>query len=95
MFEFTIKPDDGDEFVVEATSRDIVRWESGAKGRSVGSLTDNMKMTDLTDLAWYAADRRGLYAGDIREFRAGVDIDFSELGSDDEPDEAGPTRAAR
>lgn len=96
MFTFTVKPDGGEPFEVEATSRDIVRWEGMNRKNSVGSLTEDMRMTDLTDLAWVAADRRGLTDLDVREFRAGVDIDFEKTDADDdEDDEAGPTRAAR
>ncbi len=95
MFTFTVKPDGAPEFEVEATSRDIVRWEAGGKTRSIGALTDNLRMSDLTDLAWYAADRQGLYAGDIKQFRDGVDIEFEQADTDGDEDVAGPTPAAR
>jgi hypothetical protein len=101
MFKLKINPDDGEPFEVESTSRDIVKWECSAKNRSVGRLVEDMRMTDITDLAWFAADRRGLTRLDIRAWREQVDIDFERIatadedeGEDDEPG-AGPIRPAR
>lgn len=103
MFKIEIRPDDGTPFQVETTSRDIVSWERGArKGekRSVGSLMDDLTMGAITDLAWYAANRRGLTDLDIRQWAVSVDIDFSrtdEDGDDEEvgEEEVGPTRTDR
>jgi hypothetical protein len=93
MFTLTINPDEGEAFEVETTSRDIAAWERGAKHRSIGRLSEDMRMADIIDLAWYAADRRGLTDLDIVSWRQGVDLDF-ELKKDkdkaDAEDEAAP-----
>lgn len=105
MFRLKIRPDEGDPFEVETTSRDIAKWERGgnkANPRSMGRLADDMRMTDITDLAWYAASRRGLTALAIDQWRDGVDLDFTKLADDEEDqdedgqpegsgDEGGPT----
>lgn len=88
MFTFTVRPDGLDEFEAKATSRDVVKWEAGGKGRSVTKLTENLHMGDLYDLAFVACQRQGLFDGDIREFRDSVDLDFQE------DEEADPTRPA-
>jgi hypothetical protein len=93
LFKFTVSPDGAESFECEATSRDIVRWEGMGKGRTMGALVDNMRMTDLTDLAYVATQRLGLYDGDVREFRACVDIEVEK--KDDEFSDLGPTNAAR
>lgn len=101
MFTLKVVPDDGEPFEIETTSRDIVAWESGGtrqNPRSIGSLSDNLRMTDITDLAWFAADRRGLTELDIREWRKAVDIDITSKPGDDEEEGDGegldPTRTA-
>lgn len=81
MFELKIIPDVGEPFDVTATSRDIAAWERGGKQRSMGRLTEELRMTDIIDMAWYAASRRDLTDLDIVQWRAGVDLDF-ELTKD-------------
>lgn len=93
MFTFLCTPDAGEPFEVKATSRAITRWESAGRGRSVSSLTENMRMTDLVDLAWFAADRAGKTQLDIAQWRDQVDID-AKPSTDDDDDEEGPTRKA-
>jgi hypothetical protein len=93
MFDLKIVPDDGDPFSVTTTSRDIAAWERGGKNRSMGRLAEDLRITDITDMAWYAADRRGLTRLDIVQWRAGVDIDFSLL-EDKAKDEDAPQDAA-
>lgn len=111
MFTLTIVPDlpsgePGEAFEVTTTSRDIVRWEMGDRRRSVGTLTEQMRMSDITDLAWYAADRRGLTDLDIKRWRESVDIDFRKAdeskdddgsgdGVDTGEEAVGPTRKGR
>lgn len=93
MFTFTVTPDQGEPFEVKAGSRDIVRWEGKSRNNSVGSLSDNLRMTDLTDLCWYACERQGLTELDRPTFALNVDIAFKQDA--DEDDESGPTRADR
>jgi hypothetical protein len=100
MFTLRVVPDGEEPFDIETTSRDIVAWEAGGSRqnpRSIGALGDNLRMTDITDLAWYAADRRGLTDLDIREWRKAVDIDITSKPGDDEDEEDGgldPTQPA-
>lgn len=94
MFELKIVPDDGEPFSVTTTSRDIAAWERGGKNRSMGRLAEDLRITDITDMAWYAADRRGLTRLDIVQWRAGVDIDFEMIKEKDpepESDDAAET----
>lgn len=102
MFSIRVRPDGGEPFEVETTSRDIVRWEAGGNRqspRSMSKLSDDLRMTDVTDLAWFAANRKGLTDLDINQWRASVDIDItSKPGEDDEDDDntgVGPTPAGR
>lgn len=106
MFTLKIIPDGpdgqpGEPFDVTTTSRDIVRWEAGGNRqnpRSMGSLNDNFKMSDVTDLAWFAASRRGLTDLDIKQWREQVDVDITKRqGDDDDGDdeESGPTPGDR
>lgn len=85
MIEFTVKPDTGDEFKVEATSRDVYVWEKITKSH-MGQLQDNISMTAMYSLAHLAAKRQQLFNGSLDEFTQTCDLDF-----DDMP-EPGPTR---
>lgn len=94
MFTLTIREDQpggepGDPVEVVTTSRDIVAWELGDRRRSVGQLSENLRMADITDLAWYAASRRGLTDLDVRQWRAAVDIDFRKTDEDDDEEGEG------
>lgn len=97
MFKIKVRPDGAEPFEVETTSRDIVAWEAGGNRqnpRSMGMLSDSLRMTDVTDLAWYAANRKGLTDLDIRQWRLGVDIDITSRTDDEDDDEnagVGPT----
>jgi hypothetical protein len=86
---------------VRTGSRAITAWENApgqpksAKRRSIATLVEDMRMTDLTDLAWYAASRAGKTPLDITEWREQVDIDVERDEQDDDEDAAGPTQVAR
>ena len=93
MFRFTCRPDGGEKFEVVALSRAITAWENapgqrGAK-RSVGELTQNFKMADMVDLAWFAASKGGKTSLDLPTWRDEVDVELEPYSDDD--DEAGPT----
>ena len=96
MFRFTCRPDGGEEFEVIARSRAIAAWENapgqnprGPK-RSVGELTKSFKMSDMADLAWYAADKAGQTGLDLPTWRQQVDVELEKYGVDDD-EELGPT----
>ena len=90
MFTVTVTPDGGDAYDVTATSRDVMAWEKGGKGRSLGRLAENASITDVVALAYLAAYRQGRFSGTREEFEATCDV---ELQAPDE--EAGPTRRGR
>lgn len=81
-----MRPDDGAEFEVVATSRDIVVWEKTAQGRNFSSLAA-AAMSDFYGIAYIAARRQGLFEGTRKDFDASVDLDVEE---DDEPDPTQP-----
>lgn len=56
---YEISPDGGKPFEVVATSRDLARWESMGKGRSVANFqTTGASVQDLYQIAWIAMERR-------------------------------------
>jgi hypothetical protein len=101
VFTIRVRPDGAEPFEVETASRDIVAWEAGGNRqnpRSMSKLSDDLRMTDVTDLAWYAAKRKGLTPLDLADWRRSVDIDITSKDSDEDDDEdrgVGPTPADR
>ena len=99
MFRFTVKPDGAEPYEVEATSRDVVRWEAMGRGRTLGQLSKDPSMTHLTELAYLAAARSGEFDGDVKAFRAVVDVELHAEDEDDdeggEGSDMGPTPSAR
>lgn len=101
MFTFKCSPDGAESFTVRASSRAITAWENApgqAKSgprRSISALAGDARMTDLTDLAWFAASRAGLTSLDIREWHDQVDIDVE--GDDEDKEDGGldPTQPDR
>jgi len=95
MFKFICHPDGGESFEVVARDRAITAWENApgqprGTRRSVGDLTKNFRMTDMSELAWFAANRAGLTGLDLPGWRDQVDVEFGKY--DDEDAEAGPTQ---
>lgn len=98
MFTITCEPDGAEPFTVRTTSRAIAAWEN-APGqpktqprRSISTLLENMRMTDLVDLAWYAASKQAMTDLDIVQWRDLVDIDVTkEAQESDEESGVGPT----
>lgn len=88
MFKFNIVPDIGESYEVEAKTRDIVAWETSNKGASFQKLTEEMRLTDLYELAYHAAVRNGNFVGSKDIFKNSVDIEF-------DADEQDPTNADR
>jgi len=103
MFTFKCKPDGGEPFTVRTGSRSITAWEnapgqpkSGPR-RSISTLAETPRMTDLTDLAWFAASRAGMTPLDIHEWRDQVDIDVEKNEEDEDGEDGGlnPTQSDR
>lgn len=91
MFEFEVKPDNGNNFRVTATARDVLLWERNNKGASMVQLQQDMHMGDLYSIAYYAAKRQRLYDGTLKDFEESCDVDIL----DPEDDDANPpTRSA-
>lgn len=99
MFTVTVKPDGGEPFDVDVTTRDGLRWERARKGRSIAQFSDNPTIGDLYSLTFVAVQRDGRYGGDIRQFEEECDLDrHPDTPADDESGEhgeGGPTRPAR
>ncbi len=93
MFTFEITPDGGETFRVVAGSRVITHWERTGRGRSIGQLDSNPRMTDLEELAYLAAERAGKFTGSIADFRESCD--FEPIETDGARGAADPTRRAR
>jgi hypothetical protein len=91
MFEFTIRPDDADEYKVTATSRDFYVFERTTKGRSFADVGTNLHMADMYKLAHLASKRQQLFNGTLDEFASSCDIDFEE---EEEPDPTQPEALA-
>jgi hypothetical protein len=96
MFSFRVEPDGGESYVAEAKSRDVVRWEAMGRGRSIGQLERDARMTDLAELAWCASVRLGLFSGSVKEFLAATDVvPLPPEEAEEEDAETGdPTRPA-
>ena len=97
MFRFQCFPDGGKDFEVVARDRAITAWENApgqprGTRRSVGDLTQHFRMTDMSELAWFAASRAGLTGLDLRSWKEQVDVEIKPY--DDEDAEAGPTSPA-
>jgi hypothetical protein len=93
VYDFTVRPDDGDPYSVTAESRDVLAWEKSGKGRVYSNLVrGTVHMADVYVLAHLASRREGLFTGTLSEFEKTATV---ELGSKDEEDEAAdPTRTA-
>ncbi len=87
MFRFRVWPDGGDQYTVDSTMRDVIRWERTTKTKAVGleHLRATAYTTDLVKIAYFASVRHGLYTGTAQEFEDGCD--WSVL-PDDRADDA-------
>jgi hypothetical protein len=99
MFRFTCHPDGGESFEVIARSRAITAWENApgqprGTRRSVGELTEKLKMADMVEVAWFAAAKAKLTDMDLPTWQNEVDVELEKYDEDDE-DEAGPTQEGR
>ena len=88
MFKVTVKPDDGEPFEIEVTTRDGLKWERSRKGRSISDFSTNPTIEALYSLTYVAVQRDGRFPGDIRDFEDQCDLERHPEG----PDGVGPTR---
>ena len=89
MIQFKVNPDGQAPYEVEASTRDIIRWETSGKDRSFQKLMNNMRLNDLYELAYHASVRQGFFQGSVASFKESVDLEF------DEPEDADPTNEDR
>ena len=85
MIDITVRPDDGEEYQVTATSRDILIWErTNRKGLIFADLMERLALDNLYWLAWITSRRLGLYGGTKQEFEDTHQITFEvEEGAED------------
>lgn len=88
MITLKVSPDGLPAYSVEVVPRDILNWERTGTGRSMAGLVTNMRMTDLYDLAYFAAKRLGLFAGTPGEMQSTCDVEID--GEAPEPDPTHP-----
>lgn len=91
---FTITPDDGEPYTIEATSRDVLKWEKSTKGASMHTFRDNLMMAHMYKLAWVTATRLGRTTASLAEWETLVDVDVEDE-SEDGAGELDPTRTGR
>lgn len=93
MIKFKVKPETGEAFEVEATSRDVFVWERTNRTNHVfADLAERQSMTDMYHVAFVAAQRLGLFPGTLAEFQETCDLEEMEGNAETAP---GPTRPAR
>ena len=83
MFSWRVTPDQGEPYVVEAGTRDVLAWER-ATGGSAQQLQDTFKVENAYWLAHRAAVRTGQFSGSRKEFEASVDIETGVVAADDD-----------
>jgi hypothetical protein len=94
MFVWRVIPDDGEPYVVEAGTRDVLAWEKERTGRSAQQLQDNFHVSNAYWLAHRAATRKGLFSGSRQQFEDSVDLESGtlvEVADTDDEDSADPT----
>ncbi|MFC6156148.1 hypothetical protein [Kribbella jiaozuonensis] len=95
MFTFKVVPDNGDEFVIKAGTRDVLVWEKTNKGKSYAQLLRDPNLTDYYKLSHIAAKRQGLFTGSLKDWedQHELDLSFDDEAADEEPDptQSGPS----
>lgn len=83
MFNFVVKPDVGEPYKLEATSRDVFLWEKTTKS-NMAQLQNGMSMMAMYTIAHFAAKRHHMFTGTLNEFVDSNDLDF-EAAPDADP----------
>lgn len=99
MLVATVRPDDGDEFVVKVAARDTLVWEKTTKPfRPFLDWLRDPDMTNLYRLVHIAGTRQGLLNGQtLAEFEKSADVLFDEEDDDNQGEDGSapdPTRPA-
>lgn len=85
----TVTPDDGEPVQLEASARDILRWEKASNSAFV-ELIRRPRLVDLYKIAHYAAKREGVFEGTLTEFEAKFELRLDALDVDADPDPTPP-----
>jgi hypothetical protein len=72
VIDLKVIPDDGDPYVLNVTSRDVMGWERVTKGASFQSLGETLNFTHLYALGHRAAKRTRVFDGVRRPGAAGA-----------------------
>lgn len=95
LYTWRVTPDEGEPYIVNAGTRDVLAWEKGNPGRSAQQMQDDFHMSYAYWLAHHAAKRQGLFSGTRQEFEQSVDLESGTLvevpGDDGDGDGADPT----
>jgi len=93
LYTWRVTPDDGEPYIVNAGTRDVLAWENDKPGRSAQRLNDNFHVKDAYWLAHCAAKRQGLFSGTRQEFEASVELESGTLveAPDTDDDGSDPT----
>jgi hypothetical protein len=87
MFTLTVKPDGGEPFEYEVTTRDVLVWEKAGRDRSMSRLVNDMHLADVYQVAHIAARRLQLFTGSLDEFEKTCDLDIRKMLTDDDEKE--------
>jgi hypothetical protein len=87
VFTLTIKPDGGEPYEVEATTRDVLVWEKAGQNRSMSRLVNDMRIADVYQVAHIAARRLQLFTGSLKDFEETCDLDIRKILTDDDDEE--------
>lgn len=78
LFTFTIRPEVGEAYELEATSRDVLNWEKTTKGASLSKFEREATITDIYKIAHFAAVRTQQFTGPLNDWENSVDIEFDQ-----------------
>jgi hypothetical protein len=90
LINFTVRPDNADEYKVKAGARDVLVWEKTGRGKTFKGLMDQLAMVDLYRLAHIASRRLGLFNGDLKAFEETVEVIFEEEEAEPDPTQPAP-----
>ena len=79
FFTFTVTPDEGEPFELEARTRDVLVWEKAGKDRSMAGLLADLHLEDLYRIAHIAATRQKLFEGNGQQFQDSYDLNVKKL----------------
>lgn len=97
MITFKVTPDDGTEYEVTATPRDVLLWERQVRGAKFANFA-SPSYEDIYGLAFFASKRQRLFDSNRKDFEELCEVQPIEDEVDYEPDgegEVGPTTEDR